>query len=288
MTAPKTTAIALGPTLRAGRVGSVGLVVTGGILAIALVLAGFGSLLAPDALVQDILLGVTPPGTPGHPLGTDELGRDILQLLIAGSGSALAGPVVIALGSMLLGVIFGTVTGYVQGWLDFTIGRVTDLLLALPVVVVAIVVAGVFGSGYWVTVAMLVVLFAPSDIRLVRSAVIEQSARPYIESARMLRLGPLRIMFRHILPNVSPIIVTNALVNFAIAIVALSSLSFLGVGVSPGAADWGRQLDDGRGLLPINPAATIAPAIAIVVVACAANLLGDALAARAERKGGAE
>ena len=194
----------------------------------------------------------------------------------------------IALGSMLLGVIFGTVTGYVQGWLDFTIGRVTDLLLALPVVVVAIVVAGVFGSGYWVTVAMLVVLFAPSDIRLVRSAVIEQSARPYIESARMLRLGPLRIMFRHILPNVSPIIVTNALVNFAIAIVALSSLSFLGVGVSPGAADWGRQLDDGRGLLPINPAATIAPAIAIVVVACAANLLGDALAARAERKGGAE
>ena len=288
MTAPKTTAIALGPTLRAGRVGSVGLVVTGGILAIALVLAGFGSLLAPDALVQDILLGVTPPGTPGHPLGTDELGRDILQLLIAGSGSALAGPVVIALGSMLLGVIFGTVTGYVQGWLDFTIGRVTDLLLALPVVVVAIVVAGVFGSGYWVTVAMLVVLFAPSDIRLVRSAVIEQSARPYIESARMLRLGPLRIMFRHILPNVSPIIVTNALVNFAIAIVALSSLSFLGVGVSPGAADWGRQLDDGRGLLPITPAATIAPAIAIVVVACAANLLGDALAARAERKGGAE
>ena len=288
MTAPKTTAIALGPTLRAGRVGSVGLVVTGGILAIALVLAGFGSLLAPDALVQDILLGVTPPGTPGHPLGTDELGRDILQLLIAGSGSALAGPVVIALGSMLLGVIFGTVPGYVQGWLDFTIGRVTDLLLALPVVVVAIVVAGVFGSGYWVTVAMLVVLFAPSDIRLVRSAVIEQSARPYIESARMLRLGPLRIMFRHILPNVSPIIVTNALVNFAIAIVALSSLSFLGVGVSPGAADWGRQLDDGRGLLPINPAATIAPAIAIVVVACAANLLGDALAARAERKGGAE
>ncbi len=288
MTAPKTTAIALRPTLRAGRVGSVGLVVTGGILAIALVLAAFGSVLAPDALVQDILLGVTPPGTPGHPLGTDELGRDILQLLIAGSGSALAGPVVIALGSMLLGVILGTITGYVQGWLDFTIGRVTDLLLALPVVVVAIVVAGVFGSGYWVTVAMLVVLFAPSDIRLVRSAVIEQSARPYIESARMLRLGPFRIMFRHILPNVSPIIVTNALVNFAIAIVALSSLSFLGVGVSPGAADWGRQLDDGRGLLPVNPAATIAPAIAIVVVACAANLLGDALAARAERKGGAE
>ena len=261
-----------------------GLIVLGLLIAVAL----FAPLLAThDPYMQDLQNTLQPPSA-AHLFGTDELGRDILQLLIAGSGSALAGPVVIALGSMLLGVIFGTVTGYVQGWLDFTIGRVTDLLLALPVVVVAIVVAGVFGSGYWVTVAMLVVLFAPSDIRLVRSAVIEQSARPYIESARMLRLGPLRIMFRHILPNVSPIIVTNALVNFAIAIVALSSLSFLGVGVSPGAADWGRQLDDGRGLLPINPAATIAPAIAIVVVACAANLLGDALAARAERKGGAE
>lgn len=288
MTALKTSALALRPAPRAGRGGPVGLILTGGILAVALVVAAFGALLAPEALVQDILFGVSAPGTPGHPLGTDELGRDVLQLLIAGSGSALAGPLVIALGSMLLGVVFGTITGYAQGWLDFTIGRVTDLLLALPVVVVAIVVAGVFGSGYWVTVAMLVVLFAPSDIRLVRSAVIEQSARPYIESARMLRLGPLRIMFRHILPNVSPIIITNALVNFAIAIVALSSLSFLGVGVSPGAADWGRQLDDGRALLVSNPAATIAPALAIVVVACAANLLGDVIAARAERKGGAE
>ena len=288
MTAPSTTVIALRPAPRAGRGGLPGLILTGGVLAAALLLAVLGPVLAPDALEQDILLGVTPPGTPGHPWGTDELGRDVLQLLIAGSGSALAGPVVIALGSMLLGVLLGTITGYAQGWLDFTIGRITDLLLALPVVVVAIVVAGVFGSGYWVTVAMLVVLFAPSHIRLVRSAVIEQSARPYIESARMLRLSPWRIMFRHIVPNVTPIIVTNALVNFAIAIVALSSLSFLGVGVSPGSADWGRQLDDGRALLLSNPAASIAPAIAIVIVACAANLLGDVIAARAERKGAAE
>lgn len=260
------------------------LLVTAAIVALALVLAVFGGLLAPDALAQDVLLGATPPGTPGHPLGTDELGRDVLQLLIAGSGSALIGPFVIAVGSMLLGIVIGTLSGYIRGPFDFVLGRVTDLLLALPVVVVAIVVAGLFGSGYWVTVAMLVVLFAPSDIRLVRAAVIEQTARPYIESARMLRLSPLRVMFRHILPNVSPIIVTNALVNMAIAIVALSSLSFLGVGVAPGAADWGRQLDDGRALLLSNPAASLAPALAIVIVACAINLLGDAIAARADAR----
>ena len=267
-------------------VGRWGLIITGSIVGLALLLAAFGGLLAPDALVQDILLGATPPGTPGHPLGTDALGRDVLALLIAGTGSAVAGPVVIALGSMLIGILVGTVAGYVSGPLDFTVGRVTDLLLALPVVVVAIVIAGIFGSGYWVTVAMLILLFAPSDIRLVRAAVIEQSARPYIESARMLRLSSARIMFRHILPNVSPIIVTNALVNLAIAIVALSSLSFLGVGVAPDAADWGRQLTDGRSLLLANPAAALAPALAIVVVACAVNLLGDAVAARSMSRGG--
>lgn len=284
MTATTTTAIALQPVGMAKRGGRGMLLVTSTIVAVALFLATFGSLLAPDALSQDILLGVTPPGTPGHPLGTDELGRDVLQLLIAGSGSALAGPLIIALGSMLLGIVVGTLSGYVQGPLDFVMGRVTDLLLALPVVVVAIVVAGMFGSGYWVTVAMLVVLFAPSDIRLVRAAVIEQSARPYIESARMLRLNPVRIMARHVLPNVTPIVVTNALVNMAIAIVALSSLSFLGVGVAPGAADWGRQLDDGRALLLSNPAASLAPALAILVVACAINLLGDVIAARADAR----
>lgn len=284
MTATTTAAIALTPAVIARKGGRALLIITSSIVAVALLLAAFGSFIAPTALSQDILLGVTPPGTPGHPLGTDELGRDVLQLLIAGSGSALAGPLVIALGSMLLGIIVGTLSGYVQGPFDFVMGRVTDLLLALPVVVVAIVVAGMFGSGYWVTVAMLVVLFAPSDIRLVRAAVLEQSARPYIESARMLRLNPLRVMFRHILPNVRPIIVTNALVNMAIAIVALSSLSFLGVGVAPGAADWGRQLDDGRALLLSNPAASLAPAIAIVVVACAINLLGDAIAARADSR----
>lgn len=282
MTATTTTAIALRTGASAPRSGRVMLVVTSAIVGLALFVAAFGWLLAPDALSQDILLGVTPPGTSGHPLGTDELGRDVLQLLIAGSGSALAGPFVIALGSMLIGITVGTLSGYVQGPFDFVMGRATDLLLALPVVVVAIVVAGMFGSGYWVTVAMLVVLFAPSDVRLVRAAVIEQSARPYIESARMLRLNPVRIMARHVIPNVTPIIMTNALVNMAIAIVALSSLSFLGVGVAPGAADWGRQLDDGRSLLLSNPAASLAPAIAIVVVACAINLLGDALAARAD------
>lgn len=267
-------------------VGRWGLIITGSMVGLALFLAAFGGLLAPDALVQDILLGATPPGTPGHPLGTDALGRDVFALLIAGTGSAVAGPVVIALGSMLIGILVGTVAGYISGPLDFAVGRVTDLLLALPVVVVAIVIAGIFGSGYWVTVAMLILLFAPSDIRLVRAAVIEQSARPYIESARMLRLSTARIMFRHILPNVSPIIVTNALVNLAIAIVALSSLSFLGVGVAPDAADWGRQLTDGRSLLLANPAAALAPALAIVVVACAVNLLGDAVAARSMSRGG--
>jgi peptide/nickel transport system permease protein len=186
---------------------------------------------------------------------------------------------------MVLGILLGTLAGYERGWLDFFISRWTDLLLALPVLLAAIVVAGVFGGGYWVTVALLIALFSPSDIRIVRAGVLEQSARPYIEAAQMLSLSRWRVMFRHILPNVSTLVITNAMLNVAFAIVAFSSLSFLGVGVPPGTADWGRQLTDNRAIMFDNPAAVMVPAALIIVVACAVNLVGDWLGQRLSQVG---
>ena len=246
-----------------------------GVLGLVLLAVLFGNLLLPDATGQDILHSLLPPFSPGHLLGTDELGRDILALAVAGTASAVVGPACIAVGSMALGVVLGSVAGFHRGALDFAIGRWTDLLMALPVILMAIVVAGIFGSGYWVTVLLLITLFSPSDIRVVRSGVIEQSSRPYVEAARMLGLSSPRIMFRHILPNVSSLVVTNCVLNMAIALVALSSLSFLGLGVPANAADWGRQLADGRSLLGENPAAVLTPAILIIAVACSINILGD-------------
>ena len=240
--------------------------------------------LAGDATQQDIYTGVTPPGTPGHVFGTDQLGRDIWQLAVAGTRSAVAGPIVIALGSMLIGLLLGTLAGYIGGALDLLLSKYADLLLALPTTLVALVVAGLIDGGYWVTVVVLIVLFSPTDIRMVRGAVIAQSTRPYIESAKVLQLSRRRIMFRHIVPNVLPIAVTTMLLNVAFALVAMSALSFLGFGVGPGTPDWGRQLSDGRDLLGQNWGAVVVPGVLIILTAAAINLLGDWLQERAEHR----
>lgn len=257
--------------------------------------AGFLSLIATMAMAslflteaaskQSILDSLLPPGSPGHLLGTDELGRDVLLFTIAGTGSAIFGPVVIATGSMTVAIVLGTLAAYLRGTVDWVIGRGVDLLLSLPVMLVAIVVAGIFGAGYWVTVLMLIALFSPSDIRIIRAGVTEQAPRPYVEAAQMLALPAWRIMFRHIVPNVWPLIVTNFMLNLAIALVTLSSLSFLGIGVAPGTADWGRQITDGRAIFSDNPAMMLTPTILIVLTAMAINFLGDQLGERVRSRG---
>ncbi|AYG02283.1 ABC transporter permease [Gryllotalpicola protaetiae] len=254
------------------------------VVAVAVIAAVFGRLIFPDATHQDLLETLAPPGSDGHVLGTDSLGRDILQLTVAGAGSALLGPLVVECGSMLLAIVLGTLAGYKRGPIDFVLGRVSDLLFALPVVLVALVVGGIFGGGYWMLVAIFIVLFAPSDLRVVRAGVLEQTPRAYVEAAKLLGYSTWRILFRHILPNIRNLVVTEFLLSYAGAILALASLSYLGIGVSPGAADWGRQLADGREIMFSNPAAVVAPMVCVLLVACAVNVLGDAWEARAERE----
>lgn len=238
--------------------------------------ATVGRLVLPDWDAQDLATGAAMPGG-GHLLGTDELGRDIARMVVAGARSTLAGAALVAVGSMVIGNVLGLLAGYRGGWIDTVVRRWADLLLALPALLVTIVVAGIGGGGYALAVGVLVVLTSPADIRLVRSAVLEQRHRAYVEAAQTLGLSPFTVMTRHIWPNVLPVVVANTLLNFAGAIVALSSLSFLGLGVPPGAPDWGRMLSENRTLLYDNPSAALAPAVLIVAAAVALNLLGDRL-----------
>jgi peptide/nickel transport system permease protein len=178
---------------------------------------------------------------------------------------------------MLIGNFFGVLAGYRGGASDTVISRLVDFVYALPALLIAIVVVGVLGGGYWLAVGLLIVLFAPVDTRIVRAATLEQRNRPYVEAARLLGLSDRRIMARHIWPNVLPIALANAFLTFAFAIVSLAALSFLGLGVGPGTADWGRMLSDSRNLLLDVPEAALAPGIAIVLIAVSVNILGDFL-----------
>jgi peptide/nickel transport system permease protein len=260
----------------------VGAVLVVGIVGVAAVA---GSAVAPnDPSAQNLLVGLTQPGH-GHLLGTDDLGRDIFSRTIAGARSAVLGPLLVALGAMLVGNILGLLAGYRGGLVDTVISRWADLVYSLPALLVAIVVVGVFGGGYFLAVALLIVLYSPVDTRIVRSATLVQRSLPYVEAARITGVPPRRIIFAHIWPNVLPLAVANAFLTFAFSIVSLSALSFLGLGVGPGTADWGRMLSESRTLLFDNAWAALAPGIGLVVTAASVNVVGDWLFERLADRG---
>lgn len=245
------------------------------VLAVVLVWALLGAAIAPhEPDAQDLVGGLQSPSA-SHLLGTDDSGRDILSRLIAGARSAVVGPALIVVGSALLGTVLGLTAGYRGGWRDATLMRLTDFLYALPALLVAIVLVGVLGGGYLIAVAILIVFIAPADVRLVRGATLAQRGLPYVDAARTLGLSRRRIMYRHVWPNILPLIVANSFLNFAYALVTMAALSFLGLGVAPGAADWGRMLSDNLALIEDNPLAALAPGIALVLTAVAMNLIGD-------------
>jgi peptide/nickel transport system permease protein len=255
------------------------------VVALAAVAAVAGPQIAPhSATAQDLSLGISGPSG-SHWLGTDDLGRDVFSRTIVGARTAIMGPLLVAFGAMLIGNIFGLLAGYRGGWLDTIVGRSADLVYALPALLVAIVVVGVVGGGYFVAVALLVLLYSPVDTRLIRSATLVQRGQPYIEAARITGVSSPRIVATHLWPNVAPLAVANAFLTFAFSIVSLAALSFLGLGVSPGTADWGRMLSDSRTLLFDNEWTALGPGIALVLAAASVNIVGDWLFERLSERG---
>ncbi|WP_119302829.1 ABC transporter permease [Dongia deserti] len=254
------------------------------VVAIVVICAFFGGSIAPDSpFTQRLEIGDTPPSAE-FPAGTDLLGRDVLSRVIHGAWTALIGPVVVAAGAFAIATVLGLLSGYLGGVVDSGIMRWVDFMLALPGPLVAIVVVGVVGGGYWTAVAVLIILFTAPDTRIVRSAVLEQRPRPYIDAARALGVSKTRILFVHILPNVLPIILAYVVLDFAFALVNLAGLSFLGLGVEPGTPDWGRMLFENRTILFTNPVALLLPAAMVILTAVSMNLIGDWLFARFTRQ----
>ena len=176
-----------------------------------------------------------PRRPPEHWLGTDGLGRDILSRMIAGARRGDHRAVHRRAHRVWSRrARSGSSSGYMGGTIDMVIQRFVDFMFALPGLLIAIVIVGVVGGGYWLAVLVLSLLNFAGGVRILRGAALEQRALPYVEAARTLGVPRCRIMYRHIWRNISPIVFANAALDFALALVALSSLSYLGLGTSPG------------------------------------------------------
>jgi ABC-type dipeptide/oligopeptide/nickel transport system permease subunit len=212
-----------------------------------------------------------------HPLGTDDLGRDILSRMLYGARLSLAvsiGAVALAVG---IGVPLGLLAGYVGGFIEEALMRVVDSVMALPSLVLALTITAVLGPGLVNAMLAIAIVSVPTFTRLTRGQVLSVKQNEYVLAARAVGVRPLLIVLRHVLPNaVNPVIVQAAL-GIGFAIITESSLSFIGLGAQPPTATWGSMVQVGFQYLETAPWFALAPAAAIFVAVLGFNMLGEGL-----------
>jgi peptide/nickel transport system permease protein len=212
-----------------------------------------------------------------HPMGTDELGRDTLARIIHGAQVSLqVGAISVSI-AFVGGVLFGLVAGYYKGIVDAVLMRLVDIMFSLPGIVLAIMIAGLLGPNRRNAMIAIGIVILPAFARVVRGAVLEVMGYPYTESARALGAGGLRIMLRHVIPNIGAPLLVLVSVYLSVAILAEAALSFLGLGTQPPEAAWGSMLSTARTYIDVTPWLSIFPGLAIMIVVLGFNLLGDGL-----------
>ena len=249
------------------------LVIVGVVLAA--LLAPYLPLADPDTV--DTPNRLRPPLTPGHFLGTDEFGRDLLSRLVWGARISLLAGAASAAAAMLVGVVLGVLGGYYSGWPETVIMRLTDILMAFPYILLAIAIVAGLGPGLRNAMIAIAVVGFPFYTRLVRGVVLSVRNREFVEAARALGSPDRLILVRHIVPQlISPVVVAFSL-DVGAKILATAGLSFLGLGTQPPTADWGSMLATGRQFVILSPHVVLLPGLAIFVIVLALNLVGDAL-----------
>ncbi|CAM5665182.1 ABC transporter permease [Streptomyces avidinii] len=225
----------------------------------------------------DSLLG---PGA-AHWLGTDQGGHDTFSALVAGTRTSLAGPLAVVLFSTLLGTAVGLFTAWRGGWTDTVAGRVLDIVFAFPALLLAILSVALFGKGMTAPVLAMAIAYTPYTARLVRGLAVQEKNRPYIAAYQVQGHSALYVTVRRMLPNIAPTLLAQSTVNFGYALLDLAALSFLGLGVQPPTPDWGAMINQGQAaVLQGQPLSAIAPAVAVVLVVVAFNVVGEDLGDR--------
>ena len=251
--------------------------VGGFIVCLAIVAALAGPVLWPyDASAQELARRLEAPSL-AHPLGLDELGRDILARLLQGARISLIVGLAVVSVSSTVGMLFGSIAGYFGGRVDDVISRVIDILMAFPGILLAIALVAVLGPSLVNVVIALSIIGWVGYARLVRGQALRAREFEFVHAARASGASAARIVIRHVLPTAIPAVVVQATLGMAGAILGEASLSFLGLGVQPPSPSWGSMLNGGRAHILDAPHLTIFPGLAIAVLVLGFNFLGDGL-----------
>lgn len=215
-----------------------------------------------------------------HLFGTDNFGRDIFSRVMKGMGATIAIAGMVVLFSGTLGILLGAVTGYFGGILDEAVMRVTDAVNGFPSILLALVLISLLGTGKQNVILALGIVFVPSYVRIVRSEFIRLRDADYINRARLMGVGKLRILFVHILPNIFSVFWVSVMIGFNNAILAESGMSYLGIGVQPPDASLGKMLSDAQGYLQSAPWYALAPGLTIVWVVLGFSMFSEGIRRR--------
>ena len=232
--------------------------------------------LPADPNAMDFAAQLSGPSA-AHPLGTDQLGRDLLSRVLVGSrGALLVGFVAVGI-ALTLGCLVGAVAGFVGGLFDDVLMRLVDVLYAFPPILLALLFAAIYTPGTLTAMSAIGIATAPVFARLLRASVLELKNRDFVEAGRALGAGQRRLLVRHILPNALSPIIVQASLSLAVAVLAEAALSFLGLGTPPRTPSWGNMLREAQGFLALSPYPVLVPGFAIIVTVLGWSLLGDGL-----------
>lgn len=240
-----------------------------------------GPWIAADPTTQQLALRLDGPSLV-HPLGLDELGRDVLARLLTGARVSLVVGAAVVLVSVVVGTLIGAVSGYFGGWIDEGIGRVIDILLAFPGMLLAIAMVAVLGPSLFNVVLALSLIGWVGYARLVRGQVLKIRELEYVAAARVLGATTTRVLVRHVIPGTFSAVTVQATLGMASVIIAEASLSFLGLGVQPPTPSWGTMLDAGRAHLFDAPHLIVFPGAAVALTVVGFTFAGEALRQRVD------
>ena len=245
------------------------------VAALLILAAFFSEYLCPyDPYAQDMSLAKAAPSAQ-HLLGTDRYGRDMLSRVIAGSFTSIFSTLALVGFITVLGTIIGVFCAWAGKWIDTVLMRLADMFLAFPGLVFALAVAAVLGGGVHNAIFALAAISWPKYARLARSQTLAQQELPYMQAVRMAGSSPLKIIRKHVLPNIAGPILVTAMLDIGTMMIELAGLSFLGLGAKPPIPEWGSMMSDTRNLLATQPWVTLAPGVAIFLSVMIFNLLGD-------------